>query len=195
MGDTSEILRQSGGGNTEFLVSKAKAGSDAAWREIYRRYERMLIAQVQAAFPGLRHRRFDRADALQQAFMNAWANIQGFEYRTEGAFRRWLSALVLNAFRNLFEARGPRESEADSGVLRQVEDHTPEGNHARRQQNAATLEALGKLDEVDRDILIQYIVEESSFERIAETQGVSREKLRQLYARAMEHLTRLLREG
>jgi hypothetical protein len=59
VGDTSEILRQSGGGNTEFLVSKAKAGSDAAWREIYRRYERMLIAQVQATFPGFRHRRFE----------------------------------------------------------------------------------------------------------------------------------------
>jgi RNA polymerase sigma factor (sigma-70 family) len=194
LGDTSQFFSQHPDGNTEFLVSKARSGSDAAWREIYRRYRVMLIAQVQALFPGFRRRRFDEEDALQQAFMSAWQNIHGFEYRNEGAFRRWLAALVTNAFRNLIEARGgPRETEADSGVIKNVEDNTPDGNVARRGQNAALLEALGGLDELDRDILIQRIVEECSFEQIAEIQGCSREKLRQLFAKAMERLERRLR--
>lgn len=193
LGDTSEILAQ-GAGNTEFLVSKAKQGSDAAWTEIYKRYRVMLIAQVQSQFVRFRDRRFDAEDVLQQAFTNAWRNIQDFEYRNEGAFRRWLSTLVLNAFRNLLAARGPRERETDSGELKQIEDPTPEGNHARKQLNAGILEALGKLDEVDRDILIQHDIEGRSFEEIAETLRASREKVRLLYKDALDRLKRLLKE-
>ena len=55
------------------------------------------------------------------------------------------------------------------------------------------LEALGQLGEEDRDILIQRVFEERSFEAIAESLECPRERIRQLYAVAIQRLQRELR--
>jgi DNA-directed RNA polymerase specialized sigma24 family protein len=56
------------------------------------------------------------------------------------------------------------------------------------------IEALGQMDDVDRDILIQRHFEGLNFEQIAAIQGCKREKARTLYNQASKRLLQLLEE-
>lgn len=192
MGETSSYLRDHPGENTEFLVAKAKAGSQAAWERIYAQYRKMLIAQVQARSPGFARRRFDAEDILQIAFKNAWEGIRDFEYRGEGSFRRWLATLIVNAFQN--ELRHPTVEYAVAGEGGELEAlPVSQTDVELGLDRTAMLEALGLLDDEDRDILIQRHFEELSFEDIARIQGCARESARTIYAQAVKRLQRKLR--
>jgi RNA polymerase sigma-70 factor (ECF subfamily) len=189
MGDTSSYLRDNPVGNTEFLVGKAKEGSQAAWEEILERYRKMLRMHVRARLK-LARRDSELDDVLQSAFLKAFQHIAKFEYRGEGSFRRWLATLVVRTYLNEIKARGP-ESGANDGALEHLEDEASTSRLAQSSEQTALLEALGKLDDEDRDILIQKM-EDLSFERIAENLGVSREAARKRYALAQERLLRLM---
>lgn len=191
MGDTSSNLRDRQIGNTEFLVGKAKAGSEAAWKEIYARYKTMLVAQVQARIPGFARRRFDADDVLQVAIMRAWQSLPDFEYRGDGSFRRWLATLVIRTFDSALRDGRPDVGAEERG-LSKVEDESSGLSLELRQERVAMLEALGKMDDEDRDLLIQRHFEELSFEQIGEILGCSREKARGLYTLAFQRLQRLL---
>lgn len=199
MGDSSNLLPETPLGNTGFLVGKAKAGSESAWHEIYRRYHTMLVAHAQARIPGFARRRFDAEDVLQQAFFQAWQGIDGFEYRGDGCFRRWLATLVVNAFRN--ELKKDKKERPDLAWIKleneEAREEPPQsevkGAPAAPEpdpERAAMLEALGLMEDEDRDILIQRYVEELSFEAIAEVLDCPRESARALTMQALERLRR-----
>ena len=197
MGDTSGFLRENPFGHTEFLVGKARGGSDSAWREIDRRYHTMLMAQVQARIPGFARRRFDAEDVLQTALTKAVQSIGSFEYRGEGSFRCWLATLVVNTFQNeLKSQRAAREQPHETEVEHELDArmvHASQQASQLGQRRTAMLEVLGELSDEDRDILIQRHFEELSFDAIAAIQGCKREQARQLYSLAFERLQRRLR--
>jgi RNA polymerase sigma-70 factor (ECF subfamily) len=193
--DTSSFLREHPFGHTEFLVGRARGGSQTAWQELHRRYHTMLVAQLQARIPGFARRRFDAEDVLQAALIRAWQSIDSFEYRGEGSFRRWLATLVVNTFRSELEAQQAErerghETEVEPGTISAVA-HGRDGELGL--ERAAMLEALGQLSDEDRDILIQRHFEELSFEAIAASQGCKRERARQMYSLAFGRLQRRLR--
>ncbi len=189
MGETTSYLRDHPSENTEFLVGKAKAGSQAAWERIYAQYRKMLIAQVQSRTPGFARRRFDAEDILQIAFENAWKSIRDFEYEGEGSFRRWLSTLVVNAFQNELRRKRLDEEAAGNGGERDLEA-LPGSETAvdLGLERTAMLEAMGLLGDEDRDILIQRHIEELSFEDIGRILGCARKRAQSLYAQAVKRL-------
>lgn len=169
---------------TDVLVGAAKSGSDAAWRRILEKYHTMLEAHVRCRIPGLARRRFDVDDALHGVIRSAWQGIHAYEYRGEGSFRRWLASLAVNAVRSELRGRsqgGPTEIPPWSGS-------------ERAEESAAMLEAIGRLDDLDRDILIQRHFEDLSFDEIARNQACPREHARALYAQALVRLQRVLGE-
>jgi DNA-directed RNA polymerase specialized sigma24 family protein len=87
--ETTDFLRRNPSGNTEYLVGKAKGGSEAAWREILRRYRTMLVFHVRARIHGVSTP--DVEDLLQRVLQKVVVHIQRFEYRGEGSFRKWLA--------------------------------------------------------------------------------------------------------
>ena len=188
MGDTSSYLRDHPIGNTEFLVGKAKEGSQAAWEVILDRYRKMLKVHVRSRLGA----GFEPEDVLQTAFMKAFQHIETFEYRGEGSFRRWLATLVIRSCANERKVRRP-ETDVD-GALEHVEDQGSSSKLEQYTEQASLLEALGKLDDDDRDILIQRKIEELSFEKIGENLGVSREAARKRYALAQERLRRSMQD-
>jgi RNA polymerase sigma-70 factor (ECF subfamily) len=190
MGDTSRFLRENPGQNTEFLVSKAKAGSQLAWERLYQQYRRMLIAHVRVRIPGFARRRFDAEDVLQIAFTKAWERIASFEYRSVGSFRGWLTQIVVHAFEN--ELRRPRAERTGTGAAPPLDDLSdPDAEPDLDRRLMDMLEAMRGLDEADRDILIQHHVEGMSFEAIAFNLGCPRQAAQKLYTRASERLRRL----
>jgi len=194
MSDTTSYLRESKDGHSAFLVGKAKGGSQRAWNLLYDKYRTMLVAQVRARMPDFARQRFDAEDILQAAFFRAWENIQSFHYRDEGGFRRWLTTLVLNAFQD--ELRNHEADRRDWKAERSISEldglSAPEDAQALEHQ--AMLEVLGRLDEEDRDILIQRHFEGHSFDTIAAVLGCTRGIAQVRYAEALDRLRPYLRE-
>ncbi len=188
MGETTRFLREHPEHNTEFLVAKAKENSQDAWRILLERYHTMLIAHVRVRIPGFARRSFDAEDALQIACMKAHEAIGDFTYRGEGAFRRWLATLAVNAFRSELRKRSHEHAQiagGDEALEDLPESETRAGVDA---QLAAVLEAMGGMSEEDRDILIQRDFERMTFEEIARTEGWPRERARTLYLEAFKRL-------
>ena len=195
MSDTSSFLRDNPFGHSEFLVGKAKGGSQKAWDAIYTRYRKMLLTHVQACLPASAGRRVGAEDVLQKAMAKAWRQIDNFEYRGENSFRYWLRRLVVNTALNEIQAQQAelRVRAEPSEPLDQMLAPEERDGRAKSEAKSDVLEALGQLEEVDRDLVIQRNFEELSFEEIAAILECSRESARQQYARAFDRLQSLLK--
>jgi RNA polymerase sigma-70 factor (ECF subfamily) len=127
---------------------------------------------------------------LQAAFTRAWKEIERFEYRGEGSFRRWLARVVVNTCSDELAANWSGSQQAGEQALAAAAVRKAEERDEREERRIAMMEALGSLEEEERDILIMRIVEDLSFEAIGKSLGCSREKARELYAAAQERLVR-----
>jgi len=193
---TTEFLARHPDGHTEFLLERAKAGSDAAWNELYRRYRTRLVLEIQSRIPGFARRSFDANDVLQAAMGKAWEHIGGFEYRSEASLRRWLGTLVFNEFANLLKAqdleRANVRTESQGGNVDTAAREDDELRSERVLTEAELLERLGALELEDRDLVIMRHFEEMSFDDMARVLACSRTQAKKLYERALERLQRLL---
>jgi RNA polymerase sigma-70 factor, ECF subfamily len=173
---------------TDVLLGQAKSGSQDAWKRLFQRYHKMLLAHVQARIRGLARRRQDAEDLLQAGFLRAWQKIESFVYEGEGSFRRWLATVVVHTCLNELEKR--RTGLLQSGSLADHDQLQAQQRSDQEERRVAMIEAMGGLDEEDRDVLIQRVVEELGFEEIGKNLGCSREKARERYAAATERLAR-----
>ena len=192
MSDTSELLRENLLGNTDFLLERARAGSQSAWRAILRRYQTMLEAHVRSVIVGIS--RQDVEDLLQVVLARVFLHIERFHYEGEGSFRRWLSTLVVNECKNELKARAAQANQVPTVPfdLSRLED----ARGAERRELSGDLDLLlahmGALDEADRDVLIMRYFEGLSWGAVAEVLGCSIDKAHSDYALAMERLARRL---
>jgi RNA polymerase sigma-70 factor (ECF subfamily) len=192
---TITFLREHPAGHTQFLVTRARAGSNEAWRELLRRYGKMLEVQVRWQIPGFARRAFGEDDVIQSALVNALRNIDSFEYRSEGSFRRWLTALVVNELQN--QIRAQRAELANVPIdPTSAEDQTPDesakGEASRRLSQIELIEKLGKLDHEDREVISMRVLEGLSWIAIGEVLDGSKDLAQARYHRAIARLQRLL---
>jgi RNA polymerase sigma factor (sigma-70 family) len=188
MAGTTEFLKQNPVGHTEFLVDKAKAGSETAWREIESRYRTMLRVHVRARIHGVSSADVD--DMLQRVLSKVVTHIQAFKYRGEGSFRQWLAELVVNECRNELESRAVRSMEMCE--LTEVEDEARARSEELSAEHRHLVEMLGALAPDDRDLLIMRYFERMSWDAIADVLGCSIEKAKSDYERAFRRLSRRL---
>ena len=193
--DTSSFLRDNPFGHSEFLVGKAKGGSQRAWDAIYLRYRKMLLTHVQARLPLEVRRRVDAEDVLQKAMARAWQSIDQFQYQGENSFRHWLRRLVVNTALNEVQAQQPELRRLGEAGEPLDELHGPEQREETRAREAKSdlLEALGTLDELDRDLVIQRNFEELSFDQMAAILECSRDTARLRYGLAFDRLQQRLK--
>jgi RNA polymerase sigma-70 factor (ECF subfamily) len=188
VGETTDFLRRNPSGNTEYLIDKARDGSEAAWREILRRYHTMLGFHVRARIHGISTP--DVEDLLQRVLSKVVVHIRKFEYRGEGSFRKWLAKLVVNECKNEIQSQAALQTE--SRELTEVEDvaraHSEELSAERRN----LLEKLGELEADDRDLLIMRYFEKMAWDAIADVLGCSIEKVKSDYDVAFQRLSRRL---
>ena len=180
---------------TEFLVRDARSGAEAAWREIYERYRTMILVTIGSRLPGFLRRRFDAEDVLQDAFAKAFANLDSFEYRGEGSFRRWLRQIVYHEFRNLLRAQSAERASVPCDTRALADDVRLEGGEGAPSQILSKLEAheellaqMNRLSEDDQELITMRIFEEMSWEEIGQVVGCSRTLARQRFNRTIGRL-------
>ena len=182
---------------TQDLLARAREGSDTAWEVFFRRYRKFLVFAIQMRIPGFAQRRFDAEDVLQSAFLSAWREIQGFEYRGEGSFRSWLRGIVVNNFRNKLRAHDGRETDFDSRILREAEvpDGEDEANDpavlaAKAEDERRFIARLKELPTDDQEILGMRIFEQLAWTDIGKILGCDRVTARRRCGEAIKRLER-----
>jgi len=167
------------------LVARARRGEAAAYEELVRMHQAIAfrVALVNAGD------RADAEEAVQDAFLKAYRALGRF--RTGAPFRPWLLKIVANEARNRRRSAGRR-----AGLTLRVAGTAASGDAAPSPEAAVLtderreelLDAIGRLDDRDRDILVHRFLLELDEQETAEALGIRRGTVKSRTSRALERL-------
>jgi RNA polymerase sigma-70 factor (ECF subfamily) len=158
------------------LVARARSGDREAYRVLVERYQRRVF---HLAYSLVRNRE-DAADISQEVFVKVYLRLDTF--KGDSNFATWLFRIASNLAIDLIRRRGtnaPVEFEEGaaatlegselhgSGIAAQLEAN-PQRHTLRRELREKLEEALSRLPEKHRAILLLREVEGLSYEQIAE---------------------------
>jgi RNA polymerase sigma-70 factor (ECF subfamily) len=170
---------RAGSATDEALVAAVRAGSDAAFSAIVRRYEAPLTAFARQVLGGRHH---DAEECVQDAFLRALRSLQNGD--ADIALRPWLHAIVRN--RCLDQLRKPNRTTDLDPHEAVLADHGPGpvsmiAGRERLEQVVGSVEAL---PERQRRALVMHELEDRSHSHIGRVLGVSSGASKALVCRA-----------
>lgn len=197
---------------TQNLVSQAKAGSSKAVEELCRRYQQRVLAAVRLRIgKGLR-RKVESWDIVQEAMIDAFKGIDAFDFRTEGAFLKYVNKIVENRIRDAAQHWKAKRRDVDREMRYDApakQDEAPRfdglaDNAAlspsrviSTQEDLALLEQamdlLGQDDPVQQELIIAMNLEGRTYSELSEELGISVDAVRMRSRRAMESLAKIFR--
>jgi RNA polymerase sigma factor (sigma-70 family) len=167
------------------LVARARRGEAAAYEELVRMHQAIAfrVALVNAGD------RADAEDAVQDGFVKAYRALGRF--RDGAPFRPWLLKIVANEARNRRRSAGRR-----AGLTLRVVGTAASGDAAPSPEAAVLtgerreelLDAIARLDDRDRDILVYRFLLELDEQETAEALGIRRGTVKSRTSRALERL-------
>jgi len=184
--------------HSDLVLAAAIADRDAAaLRLVMRRNDQRLL---RTAWQILRNRD-DAEDAVQSAYLNAFAGIKGFAGKS--TLSTWLTRIVTNAA--LAQARGLRRRRAwleenptslredySENLMRGSMSGSPERTLARRQIKQLIDDAIDQLPVQFRTVFVMRQIEELDVGEVAETLGLNAATVRTRHLRARSRLQRAL---
>jgi RNA polymerase sigma-70 factor (ECF subfamily) len=157
-------------GDESDLVRRAQSGDTAAFTEIVRRYQR---AVVRVAY-GLTRNPADADDLAQETFVRAWRAIGRF--RVGEPLYPWLSRIAVNLAYSLFRRRKRRPETPIEPLVEAGQqwagNEDPSRDAAESEQKERLAECFEELSPEHRAILVLRVMEDLSYEEIAQTLGV-----------------------
>jgi RNA polymerase sigma-70 factor (ECF subfamily) len=171
------------------LVALAKRGDAAAYEELVRMHQGIAfrVAYVAAGDRG------DAEEAVQDAFVKAYRALGRF--RDGAPFRPWLLRIVANEARNRRRSAGRRAGLALRAAAASGDAApSPEAAALSRERRSELLEAIGRLDERDREVLVHRFLLELGEEETAAALGVRRGTVKSRTSRALDRLRELVGE-
>ena len=154
------------------LIRLARDGDLDAFNELVGAHQDALYGLVARLVPD----RDAAADAVQEAFLNAYRNLASYR---GGSVRSWLGRIAINAALDMQRARKRRpvqpypELEDDSWQPPAGEESDPERSVVLRERQRALAAALDAIGEDRRTAIVLYDVAGYGYPEIAELTGVS----------------------
>jgi RNA polymerase sigma-70 factor, ECF subfamily len=164
------------------IVRRVVEGDTALFEILMRRYNQRVYRAVRAVLRD----DDDVEDVMQQAYLNAFANLRRFEERAQ--FSTWLIRIAVNEALGRARKRGRMESWGDELMsVIQSNEPSPEQSAATVQMREVMEEELAALPLPYRTVLVLRDVEGLSTSETASVLGVSEDvvKTRLHRARAM----------
>ena len=162
--------------STEELVARVRAGDEEAFRLIFDRYSRPLLSFI---FDMVGDRALAE-DLAQETFVRAFRGLGGL--REETKLSTWLFAIAKNCAREQLRSRrrneGNVELDAEPAFELRDQGQTPSGALLDKELNGVIQTALQKLDEDKRTVFTLKVLQQRSYEEIAEITGFSVGKLK-----------------
>lgn len=173
------------------LIERTLAGEPAAFGCLVQKYQDRLFN----ALVHISGRAEDARDVVQDAFVQAFCKLEGF--RGSSQFYTWLYRIAFNIHVSRRRRERPsvsiervRETSGDEPG----EDLPPAGNLEQQERAAQVREALGRLSEEHRTILVLREIDDLDYEAIAEAMEVPVGTVRSRLHRARMQLRELLEQ-
>jgi RNA polymerase sigma-70 factor, ECF subfamily len=190
------------------LLRQARDGDSGALGgllELYRNYLTLLSRlQIGRRLQG----KLDAADVVQEVFLRAHDRFTQFRGGTEAEFIGWLRQILASRLAELArhyygaqrrDVRLERElaleldassRELDRGLV--ARGSSPSQRAARREQGVLLADALERLPEHYREVIILHQLQDLSFAEVADRMGRSLDSVKNLWIRALTRLRHLL---
>jgi len=174
------------------LVSRCQRQDAQAFNELVTRHQDRVYGAI-TRFCGNAE---DACDITQRAFINAFRKIQ--EFKGDSAFSTWIYRIAFNqavSFRR--ENRRPSVSiysKDDELVNEPVDDRSPAEGMESRETQKKVQEALDRLEEGDRQIIVLKDLQGNSYDEIASIMGIPKGTVRSRLHRARLELKAKLKE-
>jgi RNA polymerase sigma-70 factor (ECF subfamily) len=192
---------------TDQLLQRARAGDREAFEELFARYRPYLHQVVASRLDARLRQRIDPSDVVQEAEAEAFRRLGDFLQRQPMPFRLWLRK---TAWERLLKLREQHVEAARRSVEREVRlpdrsslllaqqlmagGSTPSQRLSRKEIARRLNQALGRLSENDREILLMRHQEDLSYDEISSFLEIEPSAARKRYGRALLRLQNLLRE-
>jgi RNA polymerase sigma-70 factor (ECF subfamily) len=182
------------------LVTRAKEGDREAFRALVVRYQR----KVYAVALGIVKDRDLAWDVAQEAFVRVHAHLG--QFKGEASFSTWVlrigSHLAIDAVRkertaakrDIDDVHEADVQEGGEGILATALGNDPQATALRRELAGKMTEALAKLPEKHRTILVLRELEGLSYEELAERLGIHKGTVMSRLFHARKKMQVLLRE-
>lgn len=180
------------------LIQRAQRGDEQALRELMERHAPPLARQVRGRLSPAIRRKLSDSDVMQEAWTIAWQHLPEFEYRGEGSFGRWLSAIVRNASKKAVQkhfATAKRSVKAEvtqAGSLHAVVPigvgPTPSREAMAQELRAKISDALEELGSDHRAVIELLQHRRVTIAEASELMGRSPNAVKKLHARALAEL-------
>jgi RNA polymerase sigma-70 factor (ECF subfamily) len=190
------------------LLQKAGAGDRKAVDRLLARHRPDLRRFIELRLDAAIRARVDPSDVVQETQLEAFRRLPDFLERRPMPFRLWLRK---TAYERLLKVQRHHRQAAQRSVEREVAwpEHSsvllaqrllgsgpsPSQRLAQREIVRRVRQALAKLSQVDREILLMRQVEELSYQEVAWLLEIEPAAARQRYGRALLRLRKVLFEG
>jgi RNA polymerase sigma-70 factor (ECF subfamily) len=194
--------------DTVWLLNRARDGDGAALGQLLERYRSYLSLLARVQIGRRIQGKLDVADVVQETFLEAHRGVGHFRGETEGQFLAWLRQILVgilaNQVRRYFgtKRRDVRlERELQDGLDRSsiylgsnliAAQSSPSAQACRREQAVLLADAMEELPEDYREVIILRQLQGLSFPQVAQRMGRTEDSVKNLWARALVRLRRLL---
>ncbi len=188
-------------GKTMPLVSRAKKGDMSAISSLYRLYEKRLKKAVRIRVGDKLRRRTESNDLIQSVWKDVLSNMNGFEYRGQDSFFRWLLTRIIHKIqdkgryftaekRNMKKEKPLcRENSFTRGSpLPPARGPTPSHVVSVDEQLNRLMRILDRLPDSQRQAVVFRMRDEMTFEEIGRKINRSSEAARKLYSRGVKKI-------
>jgi RNA polymerase sigma-70 factor (ECF subfamily) len=192
----------------EDLLCLAREGSSYALGQLLETYRSYLLLLARLQIGRRLQGKVDPADVVQETFLRAHRDFARFRGTTEEEWTGWLRQILAARLGDVVrrycgtrrrDVRLERELEGELDQSSRILDQglvaklsSPSHQAARREQAVLLAEALEKLPEDYREVLILHHLEECNFPEVARRMGRTVEGVKKLWARALGRLRRSL---
>ena len=195
---------------TRVLLEQYRAGDAGAINELYDRYTQQVFKIVRARLGAKLRQRVQSGDIVQEAMLDSLKNLEKFEYASEGAFLKWLTAIVENRIRdqrdyhdadkrnidNEISLENPRSG--GSGDPLDIPDKnglpTVSEGIILTEEMVMLEQALDHLPAETRELIIAVKLEGRTYQELADETGKTSDAVRMQANRAMDALTTVFRD-
>jgi RNA polymerase sigma-70 factor, ECF subfamily len=195
----------------EQLLQRAKVGDLPALGPLLERYRAYLTVLARVQIGRRLQGKADASDVVQEAFLGAYRDFPQFRGATEKEFLAWLRQVLASLLANLvrhYQGTQRRDIRLERQLAVELEQSSqaldrglaapqssPSEQAARREQSVLLAEALARLPDDLRDLLILRHLEGLTFPEVAERLGRTLDSVKKQWPRALASLRRSLEGG
>jgi RNA polymerase sigma-70 factor (ECF subfamily) len=195
----------------EQLLQRAKVGDLLALGPLLERYRAYLTVLARVQIGRRLQGKADASDVVQEAFLGAYRDFPQFRGATEKEFLAWLRQVLASLLANLvrhYQGTQRRDIRLERQLAVELEQSSqaldrglaapqssPSEQAARREQSVLLAEALARLPDDLRDLLILRHLEGLTFPEVAERLGRTLDSVKKQWPRALASLRRSLEGG